>query len=109
MEEKYNAYAQMFKALSDPNRLVIVSFLVDGEICACKILEKLEITQSTLSYHMKMLCESGIVEGRKSGKWMHYSLNSGKLNELKEILDVFSKGGSGKTGGCSCGSRIKLR
>lgn len=50
MENKYLEYAVMFKALSDPNRLVIVDYLLDGEVCACKILDQLKITQSTLSY-----------------------------------------------------------
>jgi ArsR family transcriptional regulator len=91
MNEKYNDYALMFKALSDPNRLLIINYLLDGECCACKILEQLQISQSTLSYHMKMLCESSIVYARKDGKWMHYKLNQSRIDELKELLDTFTK------------------
>ncbi len=83
MNEKYNEYALLFKALSDPNRLLIIDYLLESEYCACVILEKLQITQSTLSYHMKILCESTIVNVRKDGKWMYYSLNKTKFEALK--------------------------
>ena len=75
MIDKYTNYAQLFKALSDTNRVMIVDMLSCGELCACKILEKLNITQPTLSHHMKILCDCGLVNGRKDGKWMHYTLN----------------------------------
>ena len=91
MIEKYDEYALMFNALSDSNRLLIIDYLMDGELCACKLLERLQITQSTLSYHMKILCESRIVTSRKDGKWMYYSLNSDRFKEIKEILDRFIK------------------
>jgi ArsR family transcriptional regulator len=91
MNENYNEYALLFKALSDPNRLLIIEFLIDGERCACKILDQLEISQSTLSYHMKILCESEIVTGRKECKWMHYSLHADKLDVLVNLLVSFNK------------------
>ncbi len=67
--------AKVFKALCDENRLIILDMLRDGEKCACKILENIDIGQSSLSYHMKILVESGIVEDRQEGKWTHYSLS----------------------------------
>ena len=72
MDIKYNNNALLFKALSDANRLLIIEYLIEGERCACKILEQLQISQPTLSHHMKILCENDIVLGRKDGKWMHY-------------------------------------
>ena len=66
-DEKYREYAQLFKALSDPNRLMIVDMLSCGELCACVILEKFHITQPTLSHHMKYLCDCGMVNSRKAG------------------------------------------
>lgn len=89
MTGKYKEYAFMFKALSDPNRLLILKYLQDGEQCACIILDRLQITQSTLSYHMKMLTDCGIVNARKDGKWMHYSLNKDMLKKMMHILDAF--------------------
>nr|WP_317379416.1 metalloregulator ArsR/SmtB family transcription factor [uncultured Faecalimonas sp.] len=75
------------KALGDSNRLQIVCMLADGEKCACKLLEKFEITQPTLSHHMKILCECGLVEARKEGKWSHYSINGKTLAEFKKFMD----------------------
>ena len=76
----------MFKALSDENRLHIVTLLCSGEQCACKLLEELNIGQSTLSHHMKILCDAGLVTGRKEGKWMHYSICSESAEELSAML-----------------------
>ncbi|MGN0866347.1 MAG: ArsR/SmtB family transcription factor [Oligosphaeraceae bacterium] len=67
--------AAVFKALCDENRVKILSLLRGGEKCACELLEALNVGQPTLSHHMKILCHSGLVEGRKEGKWMHYSLS----------------------------------
>lgn len=77
----------MCKALSDPNRVKIIKMLTDGEQCACKILEKFQITQPTLSHHMKILCESRIVNVRKEGRWSHYSLNDDTLLKFKESIN----------------------
>ena len=88
MDEKYKEYAKFFKVLSDPNRLMIVDMLSCGELCACVILEKFQITQPTLSHHMKGLCDSGLINGRKEGKWMYYSLNEETVKCLKAFLDL---------------------
>lgn len=81
--------AVMFKAFCDENRLQILELLCSGERCACNILEEMHITQPTLSHHMKILCDAGIVTGRKEGKWMHYSISSEGMEEVKECLEHF--------------------
>ncbi len=90
MDEKRTA--MIFKAFCDENRIRIVKLLRTGEKCACKLLEEIEVTQPTLSHHMKILCDSGIVVGRKEGKWMHYSISAegGKvaLDCLKELTSI---------------------
>ena len=86
MDDMYKEYAQSFKVLSDPNRLMIIDMLSCGELCACVILERFQITQPTLSHHMKSLCDSKLVDARKEGKWMYYSLNGKKIQALKDIL-----------------------
>lgn len=78
--------AQVFKALCDENRIRILKLLCGGEKCACKLLQELNISQSTLSHHMKILCDSGIVTGRKEGTWMHYSISSEGAQAAKELL-----------------------
>ena len=86
MKNQYVEQANIFKALSEPNRLMIVDMLSCGEICACKILEELNITQPTLSHHMKILCDCGLVNVRREGKWMHYSLNSENIKKIKQVF-----------------------
>ena len=78
--------AQVFKALCDENRIRILKLLCGGEKCACKLLQELNISQSTLSHHVKILCDSGIVTGRKEGTWMHYSISSEGAQAAKELL-----------------------
>lgn len=66
---------KVFKAFCDENRLKILGLLRGGEKCACMLLEQLDLGQSGLSYHMKILVESGIVESRQEGKWTHYKIS----------------------------------
>jgi ArsR family transcriptional regulator len=86
-ESKYENNARVFKALCDPNRLRIIEMLQSGERCACEILEVLQIGQSTLSHHMKILCDSGLADVRREGKWMYYSLNKDGCEAAKKLLD----------------------
>ena len=74
MASAYNNTARVFKAFCDVNRLQILELLQSGERCACDLLENLRIGQSTLSHHMKILCDAGVVDGRKEGKWVYYSI-----------------------------------
>lgn len=78
MQYSYAEYAQVCKALSDETRLRIIDMLSCGEMCACDILTAFSISQSTLSYHMKILVDSGLVDVRRDGAWMRYTLNPGK-------------------------------
>ena len=84
MEQVYVDTAKVLKAISDPKRLRIVDMLSCGELCACKILEAFHITQPTLSHDMRVLIEAKIVNDRREGKNIYYSLN-------KEYLDVFEQ------------------
>ena len=78
--------ALIFKAFCDENRIRILKMLRNGEKCACKLLEELNVTQPTLSHHMKILCDSGIVTGRKEGKWMHYSISEDGVKAAADLL-----------------------
>lgn len=82
--------ALICKVLGDSNRLQIVQRLSGGEKCACKLLEDFKISQPTLSHHMKILCECGLVEVRKEGKWSHYSLSCETLAAFKRFIDGLS-------------------
>ena len=90
MGNKYIQNALLFKALADTNRLMIVDMLSCGELCACKILEGLKITQPTLSHHMKILCDCGLVSSRKDGKWTHYSLDLAVVGRFRDFLSLIT-------------------
>lgn len=97
LDEKKTAI--IFKAFCDENRVKILKLLVTGEKCACKLLEEINVTQPTLSHHMKILCDSGVVTGRKDGKWTYYSISADGavyamncLQELTNIEDRSQKG-----------------
>jgi len=105
LDSKYEENVGLFKALADTNRLMIVDMLSCGELCACKILERFHITQPTLSHHMKILCDCGLVSGRKEGKWTYYSLNNDRVQDFKNFLSSITTDEDCicKEGECTCG------
>lgn len=92
--------ALICRALGDINRLQIVDMLSEGEKCACKLLEKFDITQPTLSHHMKVLCDSGLVNVRREGKWCYYSLNCDTFYDFQSYIASLSCCKSNKE--CRC-------
>lgn len=94
----YEANSKVFKALSDARRLKIINLLSKGEMCGCRILEEFDFTQPTLSHHMKILVECGLVDARKEGTWSYYKLNLTNTNRL--ILFMLSI--TTDTDGCIC-------
>ena len=83
--ELHKRYVPVFKALADETRLKIVEMLSCGEMCACDILDFFQITQPTLSYHMKILTECDLVKGRKDGSWMRYTINEEVVHSVNEF------------------------
>ena len=80
---------KLFKALSDEKRLAILALLQEGEKCAYVLMEQMDIGQSALSYHMKILCESGLVQSRQEGKWTHYQIDkAGCRHGAKRLLEL---------------------
>lgn len=86
MEESYSEQAQVMKAFCDENRLRILALLRGGEKCACMLLEHLNIGQPSLSYHMKILVDSGVVESRQQGKWTNYRLSAAGCERARVLL-----------------------
>lgn len=82
---------RVFKAFDDEKRLHILEMLSGGEKCACDLLEKMQISQPTLSHHMKILCDSGVVVGRREGKWTHYSISDSGSQRAAELLRAVTK------------------
>lgn len=86
MNSEYEENAKILKALSDPNRLKILDLLSYGEKCACEVLESFNFTQPTLSHHMKVLIDCGLIEARKDGIWNQYKLKVNNANRLVLFL-----------------------
>ena len=87
---KESEIAIICKALGDENRVQIIKMLSAGELCACKILDAFNITQPTLSHHMKTLTDCNLVNSRKEGKWTYYSINCEKFTDFKNTISEFT-------------------
>ena len=83
-----------FHALSDPWRLQIIELLRSQELCVCELMEKLEISQSKLSCHLKILKEAGLVQTRQEGRWIYYRLNLRQFLALEEYISTYRRYGS---------------
>ena len=81
--------AKVFKALSDENRLYIIELLLKGELCGCVLIDKLDIQQPTLSYHLRILKEANLTTSYREGNWIMYVVNKDVLNEVKAFIDAF--------------------
>lgn len=103
MSENYEQDAKVFKAFCDENRLRVLDQLRGGEQCACALTERLGIGQSALSYHMKILVESGIVSTRQEGKWTHYSISDAGCARAKALLnDITTRDDEQQDNVCGC-------
>ena len=81
--------AQMFKALADPVRLRLVSLIgahQGGEVCVCELTEAFELTQPTISHHLKVLREAGIIDSERRGTWVYYRLEPAALERMGALL-----------------------
>ena len=87
--------SQTFKVLADETRVkIVLELLKTDELCACKLLGLVDCQQSTLSRHMKLLVDGGIVRARKDWKWTHYSINKERISEIGNIFKNFYEFGS---------------
>ena len=90
--KEHRENAKIFRAFCDETRLMVLSLLQGSEKCACVLLEEVPVSQSTLSHHMKILVDSGIIAARKEGKWTYYSISEtggeNAVNMLRELTTV---------------------
>lgn len=90
MNNIHEKNAKVFKAFCDEKRLAILELLRGGEKCACVLIDEMNIGQSSLSYHMKILCDSGIIDSRQEGKWTHYRLSETGSKYAGELLTALT-------------------
>lgn len=103
LENRHEINAKVFKAFCDAKRLAILELLQGGEKCACVLIDELGIGQSGLSYHMKILCESGVVEARQEGKWTHYKISEMGSDDALTLLKTITTPGTKTPGNfCEC-------
>lgn len=102
----YAEGAKIFKALGDPKRTMIIDMLSGGELCACMILQRFNMSQSTLSHHMKLLCDCGLVRGRNRGKWTYYSLDAAGIARARQFFEAVAGKKENQTGACRAGAPL---
>lgn len=108
------ALLRRFQAVAEETRFRIVQILADGERCVCELQDDLGAAQSRLSFHLRKLKDAGVVNDRRNGRWVHYSLAPGALDEMRAFLGEVKPeawrgtrgtrgtrdaGGKGETGG----------
>ena len=98
----YEQRAKIFKALGDERRQRILELLRGGEKCACILIEEMNMPQSSLSYHMKILCKSGIVISREEGKWTHYRISPEGSDQIIALLKEITSVSAHKSSCCNC-------
>jgi ArsR family transcriptional regulator, arsenate/arsenite/antimonite-responsive transcriptional repressor len=86
-----NKLAMTFKALGDENRLTILQLIAKGETCGCTIIEKLLVSQPTMSYHLNFLTNAQIILTKKEGVWKKHTINKKAVKELISFLQEISK------------------
>lgn len=102
MNNQHTDNAKVFKAFCDENRLQILELLQSGEKCACVLLDQLNIGQSTLSHHMKILVQSSIVSSRNEGKWTYYSISSEGAKKAMDLLNRLTTVYNESSKNCNC-------
>ena len=103
MDMMLEQQARVFKAFCDENRLAILRLLSTGEKCACRLQIDLAIGQSTLSHHMRILCDAGVVRARHEGKWTHYRISPEGSARAVELLREITATAEAPNGCTCCG------
>jgi len=103
----FKEFEKIFKALADEKRLKILHLLADSSedsICVCDLTEEMEMAQSKLSYHLKILLQAGLINQSKKGTWHYYSLNDTNINAVlsEELCCIFRKSSQDLNKACNC-------
>ncbi len=93
---------KLFHALSDPTRLQILDCLASGECCVCEMTDALDVAQSRLSFHLKVLKDAGFLRGRREGRWMYYTVDPAAWGRVDAVLGDLKPGPAAQTGEGRC-------
>lgn len=107
LQSTFKRYEKTFKALADEKRLSILNLLAnapDDSICVCDLSEEMNLAQSKLSYHLKILLQAKLIIQEKKGTWNYYSLNHKEINSVlsEELCCLFRKSNIELNSNCSC-------
>jgi ArsR family transcriptional regulator len=89
-DEEADATAALFQVLADPARVKILNLLAtsEGPVCACEFEPALELSQPTVSHHLKRLTDAGLLEREQRGRWAHFSLNPEAISQLEGLIRI---------------------
>ena len=89
-DEKLDRVATVAKALADPNRIEMLRLLArqTGPVCACDIVDRFDLTQPTVSHHLKILKEAGLLRGTRNGLWAFYEIDADGLDSLRNLTGL---------------------
>ena len=94
--------AQLFHALSDEMRLEVLECLKEGEQCVCELMDTMKAAQSRLSFHLKVLKDAGLIQDRRDGRWMYYSLNREGFEEVEDLLTDLKRAKTARSSTTCC-------
>lgn len=96
VKASWMAMAPAFRALSDPIRLRVLEQLLGEEVCVCDLCERLDVPQSKLSFHLRVLRDANLIRGRQEGRWIYYSLNVAQFAAVERYVAHYRMAGSCK-------------
>ena len=89
-------FVGIMESLSDPIRINILELMMNGEICVCDIVKVTGLSQSKISYHIKILKDSGIISDRQEGRWVYYKLDLEVLSEIQNWIGILIQSSKNK-------------
>ena len=81
-------FVGIMESLSDPIRINILELMMNGEICVCDIVKVTGLSQSKISYHIKILKDSGLITDRQEGRWVYYKLDLEILSDIQNWMGI---------------------
>ncbi|PWI58701.1 ArsR/SmtB family transcription factor [Sulfoacidibacillus thermotolerans] len=88
MAEPFADQAEIYKALADKTRLHLLALLAQEELCVCELVAVFDMSQPSISQHLRKLRQAGLVKERKTAQWVYYTLDDSKFPLIRQIIDT---------------------